>query len=303
MRPVYFDRYPTIHFERDAQGILLMRLHTNGGPVVYASQNHSDWCAAFYEVGADRDNQVVILTGTGDAFINRFGWDKPNSGPADWDVIYWEGRRMLRNLLDIEVPVIGAVNGPATIHAELALLSDITLAASTATFQDQPHIPFRTVPGDGVHEAQHLVGRRRQVGVEVADDRRAPRERLPQPQAYGLRLPHVPLERQDVDLPGRLLPEGRQHSGRAVGRPIVHEQQVGPSRARERPERPGIDPALLVVARHDQHDRRLAQPMSSRNPGCEHVGRPGPPAHTEPRSNESRLNSKARHGLARNLAK
>ena len=151
MRPVYFDRYPTIHFERDAQGILLMRLHTNGGPVVYASQNHSDWCAAFYEVGADRDNQVVILTGTGDAFINRFGWDKPNSGPADWDVIYWEGRRMLRNLLDIEVPVIGAVNGPATIHAELALLSDITLAASTATFQDQPHIPFGTVPGDGAH--------------------------------------------------------------------------------------------------------------------------------------------------------
>src|SRR3990167_1671408 len=127
MRPDYFDRYPTIHFERDDQGILVIRLHSGGGPVVYASQNHSDWCAAFHDVGCDRDNRVVILTGTGDAFIDRFGWDKAIDSPSDWDRIYWEGKHLLRNLLDIEVPVIGAVNGPATIHAELALLSDITL--------------------------------------------------------------------------------------------------------------------------------------------------------------------------------
>jgi enoyl-CoA hydratase/carnithine racemase len=159
MRPAYFDRFPTIHFERDAQGILIMRLHSNGGPVVYAGQNHNDWCSAFYEVGNDRDNRVVILTGTGDAFINQFGWDQPLNGAEDWDRIYWEGKHLLRNLLDIEVPVIGAVNGPATIHAELALLSDITLAASTATFQDQPHIPYATVPGDGVHILwQELLG-------------------------------------------------------------------------------------------------------------------------------------------------
>lgn len=159
MRPAYFDRYPTIHFERDAQGILLLRLHSNGGPVVYAGQNHSDWCSAFYEVGADRANKVVIITGTGDEFINRFGWDKTTGSASDWDEIYWEGKRLLRNLLDIEVPVIGAVNGPATIHAELALLSDITLAADTAIFQDQPHIPFATVPGDGVHIIwQELLG-------------------------------------------------------------------------------------------------------------------------------------------------
>lgn len=159
MQPAYFDRYPTIHFERDDQGILLMRFHSNGGPVVYSSQHHSDWCSAFHEVGADRGNKVVIITGTGDAFINEFGWDKNIARPADWDEVLWEGKRLLRNLLDIEVPVIGAVNGPATIHAELACLSDITLAAETAIFQDQPHMPFMTVPGDGVHIVwQELLG-------------------------------------------------------------------------------------------------------------------------------------------------
>jgi len=149
-RPGYFDRYETIAFERTQNGILTVRFHTNGGPVVYASANHRDWVGAFLDIGADRDNKVVIITGTGDEFIAQFGWDKDIPSAMAWDEIYWEGKRLLRNLLDIEVPVIAAVNGPATIHSELAVLSDITLASETAVFQDQPHIPFMTVPGDGV---------------------------------------------------------------------------------------------------------------------------------------------------------
>ncbi|EEA02640.1 Enoyl-CoA hydratase/isomerase [Burkholderia sp. H160] len=151
MKPDYFERYPTIAFERDEHGILVMRLHSDGGPVAYRAQHHADWCNAFYDVGRDRDNRVVILTGTGDAFINQMAWDKSIENPGDWEDIHSEGKRLLRNLLDIEVPVIGAVNGPATIHAELAVLSDITLASTTATFQDFPHMNLHTVPGDGVH--------------------------------------------------------------------------------------------------------------------------------------------------------
>jgi enoyl-CoA hydratase/carnithine racemase len=55
------------------------------------------------------------------------------------------------NHLDIEAPMIAAVNGPALIHAELALLCDIVLASETAIFQDLPHFPSGLVPGDGVH--------------------------------------------------------------------------------------------------------------------------------------------------------
>jgi len=159
MQPDYFDKYQTIHFSRDDNGVLLMRLHSCGGPVLYAAQHHSDWCNAFRDVGCDRDNRVVILTGTGDSFIDRIGWDTPIADALDWDRIYWEGKRFIRHLLEIEVPVIGAINGPATVHAELALLSDITLAADTATFQDAPHVQFGTVPGDGVHVLwQELLG-------------------------------------------------------------------------------------------------------------------------------------------------
>jgi enoyl-CoA hydratase/carnithine racemase len=150
-RPDYFDRYSTIAFERTPQGVVTLRLHSDGGPVAYASAHHRDWAHAFVDVAGDRANQVVILTGTGDSFIEHSAWELPLRTPRDWDRIYWEGKRVLRTLLDIEVPVIGAVNGPATIHAELPLLSDIALAAEHAVFQDGAHAPGGAVPGDGVH--------------------------------------------------------------------------------------------------------------------------------------------------------
>jgi len=165
-RPDYFDKYPTIAFERDEQGVLVMRFHSNNGPVAYHPQHHADWTNAFYDVGIDRDNSVVIITGTGDSFIKEFDWAEMSkmdtSRPSGFELIHAEGKRLLRNLLDIEVPVIGAVNGPATIHAELACLSDITLAAENATFADKAHVPLFTVPGDGVHIVwQELLGSNR----------------------------------------------------------------------------------------------------------------------------------------------
>jgi len=48
--------------------------------------------------------------------------------------------------------VIAAVNGPALIHAELAVLSDIVLAAEHAEFADLAHGPTGVVPGDGVQD-------------------------------------------------------------------------------------------------------------------------------------------------------
>jgi enoyl-CoA hydratase/carnithine racemase len=81
---------------------------------------------------------------------------------ASWDRIWWEGKRLLTNLIDIDVPVIGVVNGPATVHAEMAVMSDVVLAADTAVFADAPHFAYGTVPGDGVHVVwENLLGTNR----------------------------------------------------------------------------------------------------------------------------------------------
>ena len=74
-----------------------------------------------------------------------------------FDRVHRDGRALLMNLLDIEVPVIAAINGPAWRHSEIPLLSDIVLASETAAFQDSAHFASGLVPGDGVHIVYPLL--------------------------------------------------------------------------------------------------------------------------------------------------
>ena len=60
-------------------------------------------------------------------------------------------------MLNIEVPVISAINGPAWRHSEIPLLCDIVLAADTAQFQDSAHFASDVVPGDGMHIVYPLL--------------------------------------------------------------------------------------------------------------------------------------------------
>ena len=148
----YAAKYRHFRMERN-DGILQVTFHTNGGPLRWSEGAHRECGYAFADIGADPDNKLVILTGSGNSFCSEM--DIESFGdlgtPQGWNTIYWRGKRMLLNLLDIEVPIIAAVNGPALIHAELALLGDIILAADTAEFQDAPHFKNGVVPGDGAH--------------------------------------------------------------------------------------------------------------------------------------------------------
>ena len=154
----YAERYHGIRFARDEAGVLEMTIHTRGGPALWGTaltSLHTELGEAFLDVARDPENKVLILTGTGDSFIAAMdmeaGFPEPSLAHM-WPRIYEEGIALLRNLLDIPIPVIAAVNGPALIHAELAVLSDIVLAAEHAEFADLAHVPGGgAVPGDGVH--------------------------------------------------------------------------------------------------------------------------------------------------------
>jgi hypothetical protein len=55
----------------------------------------------------------LILTGAGDALMSEIDTDGFDFfTPIGYDKIYREGKKILMNLLDIEVPMIAAVNGP-----------------------------------------------------------------------------------------------------------------------------------------------------------------------------------------------
>lgn len=93
------------------------------------------------------------------------------------------------NLLDIEVPVIAALNGPVLLHSEYALLADIVLATPETIFQDKPHFDFGIVPGDGVNllwpevigsvRGRYFILTRQQLDAQTAKDWGAVNEIVP----------------------------------------------------------------------------------------------------------------------------
>jgi enoyl-CoA hydratase/carnithine racemase len=89
----------------------------NGGPLKWSDSAHTELPLAFRDIANDPENKVVILTGAGDAFIdggdpNSFRLD-PATPPIGPDQIYQEGKDLLFGHLDIRVPMIAAINGPA----------------------------------------------------------------------------------------------------------------------------------------------------------------------------------------------
>ncbi len=148
----YRHHFTHARLTRSASGVLEVMLHTDGGSLLFNGHTHEEFVELFHQIGADPDNRVVILTGAGEAFMENISPDGFDFfTPRGYDKIYREGKKVLMNLLDIEVPVITALNGPVRLHSEYALLSDIVLATPDTVFQDKPHFEFGIVPGDGVN--------------------------------------------------------------------------------------------------------------------------------------------------------
>src|ERR1700722_8031656 len=156
----YRDRFPNAHLARSKSGVLEVALHTDGGVLVFNGYTHEQFVDLFHAIGSDPDNRVVILTGSGDAFMESIAPDGFDFfTPRGYDKIYREGKKVLMNILDIEAPLIAAVNGPARLHSEYILLADIVLATPSTVFQDKPHFELGIVPGDGVHLLwQEVIG-------------------------------------------------------------------------------------------------------------------------------------------------
>jgi enoyl-CoA hydratase/carnithine racemase len=158
---VYSTKYPHVAMSRTEDGILEVRLHTDGGPMGWGFGPHTDLWHLWEEVALDKRNEVVILTGTGASFIagdwkisTVSGFEDPGDGRQGrvrpLNHAQYDGKQFIRALLDVEIPMIAAVNGPIEIHSEQALLCDIVLASETATFRDAGHFVAGLIPGDGI---------------------------------------------------------------------------------------------------------------------------------------------------------
>jgi enoyl-CoA hydratase/carnithine racemase len=145
---VVMSSFETIDISRVGD-VTLVRFHTGGGPLRWSATVHREAPTAFAEIASDSAAKAVVVTGTGDVFCVEHA--EPGFANSKRHDLWREGRRMIAALLDIEVPVIGVLNGPASIHAEIPMIADIVLAADDATISDDVHFVRNTLPGDGAH--------------------------------------------------------------------------------------------------------------------------------------------------------
>jgi enoyl-CoA hydratase/carnithine racemase len=151
-RDDYLNAYRNVKLTRDAEGVMVVQFHNNGGPLTFTAEAHTEVVDAFYRISQDRANKIVILTGAGGDFMIGVDWSSFTnvSDPGVWSQIHDEGVQVLENLANIRVPVIAAIEGRAHIHSEYALLANVIIAAEGATFQDVGHFAAGVVPGDGI---------------------------------------------------------------------------------------------------------------------------------------------------------
>jgi enoyl-CoA hydratase len=100
----------------------------------------------------DPDARAVVLTGAGSAFCagGDFGLlQAMTDDPAVRAEIIDEGTTLVRSMLEVPCPIIGAVNGPAVgLGCSLVSLCDLVLIAEDAHLAD-PHVALGLVAADG----------------------------------------------------------------------------------------------------------------------------------------------------------
>ena len=112
---------------------------------------HHDLARLFRELKQENGARAVLLTGRGRAFSagGDFHWFKSLRTPHRLAELNRDAKRLIWDLLDVELPIVTAVNGHALgLGASVALLSDVIFMAEGATIGD-PHVRAGIVAGDG----------------------------------------------------------------------------------------------------------------------------------------------------------
>jgi enoyl-CoA hydratase len=112
---------------------------------------HEELRALFGALRRESEARAVLITGSKRAFCagGDFAWFPELRGIGKLEPLRQDGKAIVWDLLDIELPIVAAVNGPAVgLGASIALLCDVIFLADTASIAD-PHVRVGIVAGDG----------------------------------------------------------------------------------------------------------------------------------------------------------
>ena len=112
---------------------------------------HNELSRIWLDIGSDNNVRVAVITGAGPAFSAGGDFDLIEQSIGNAQVIAGtmeEARNIVHNLINLDKPVISAINGVAVgAGLAVALLADISIASDKARFTDG-HVRLGVAAGD-----------------------------------------------------------------------------------------------------------------------------------------------------------
>ena len=137
-----------LKLSRDAEGVLVDHLHTNGGPSTFTAEDHTEFVDAFYRITQDRANQIVMLTCAGGEFSPDidFACFGNVTDPGVWSQVHDEGVQIVENIANIRVD-----------HSEIVVrhVFQMVLEPGIMLSEGEAGIPLPYVEGLRMDEAMH----------------------------------------------------------------------------------------------------------------------------------------------------
>ena len=112
---------------------------------------HTELTDLFPRLQQEREARAVVLRAEGRAFSagGDLTWFPSLQEPGALEPLRQEGKQLIWDLLDVHLPIVCALEGPAVgLGASIALLCDAIVMARSATIAD-PHVRVGIVAGDG----------------------------------------------------------------------------------------------------------------------------------------------------------
>ena len=147
-----FDQFEYINFERLGGHLLKVTIDRPDSDLnAVDAQLHHELTKLMAVLKEEREARCIVLTGVGKAFSagGDFDWFPTLQAPGKLEDLRQEAKNLIWDMLDIQVPIVAAINGHAVgLGASIGLLCDIIFVAESAIISD-PHVSVGIVAGDG----------------------------------------------------------------------------------------------------------------------------------------------------------
>jgi enoyl-CoA hydratase len=145
------EGYQALHCDRVGDVLRVAIQHPASDLNTVDALLHGELARLFRDLKREDSARAVLLTGRGRAFSagGNFAWFPTLDDLEKLEHLRRDAKQMIWDLLDVELPIVAALNGHAVgLGASIALLCDVIFMAETATISD-PHVRVGIVAGDG----------------------------------------------------------------------------------------------------------------------------------------------------------